>query len=316
MALGKKFRDATRIKVKASIMIEGLSGLGKSGLALAIGTALTTPDKVFAIDTENQSLDLFAGLKLHTGNKLEGFKKVDLTPEDGYAPSHYEALRNDAVNSGAEVVIMDSISHMWTRKGGLLDAVTRVKNNRSGRDFNAWNDPEIIKEKNIIFDVIRSTHAHTIVTVRVKEKFAMQAGDNGKTTVVSMGEQQIQQEGLKYEPDLVLRMVKAGTPQGDAPVALVTKSRYELFTVGVTYEFDKKLLDSFGAFIREGVDADTLLEQQRLDYIEGIKNYCGENRTRKSIWKNLKEAAGFGDSKIEDIPLNEIRQLYVTLTLN
>ena len=37
------------------------------------------------------------------------------------------ALREDAIEAGAEVVIMDSISHMWNRKGGLLDKVTEAQ---------------------------------------------------------------------------------------------------------------------------------------------------------------------------------------------
>ena len=58
-----KFRKATRQKLKASIMIEGLQGSGKSGLALILAKALTEDwDKIYAIDTENRSLDLFQGI--------------------------------------------------------------------------------------------------------------------------------------------------------------------------------------------------------------------------------------------------------------
>ena len=61
------FRDATRQQAKASILIEGLSGRGKSGLALMLAYALAGKDwtKVYAIDTENRSLDLFEGLTMN-----------------------------------------------------------------------------------------------------------------------------------------------------------------------------------------------------------------------------------------------------------
>ena len=124
----EKFRKATRQKLKASIMIEGLQGSGKSGLALLIAKALTDSwDKIYAIDTENRSLDLFEGIKMNTGESFGDFNKVDLTMTDGYAPSNYLALRDEAVKDGAEVIIMDSISHMWNRKGGLLDMVAEAQ---------------------------------------------------------------------------------------------------------------------------------------------------------------------------------------------
>ena len=116
--IASKFRKAARQQLKASIMIEGLQGSGKSGLALLLAKALTDDwDKIYAIDTENKSLDLFEGIKMNTGEPFGEFNKVDLLSEDGFAPSNYLALRDEAIAAGAEVVIMDSISHMWNRKG-------------------------------------------------------------------------------------------------------------------------------------------------------------------------------------------------------
>ena len=78
------FRKAARQKLTASIMIEGLQGSGKSGLALLIARALTDDwNKIYAIDTENRSLDLFEGIKMNTGDPFGEFNKVDLTIEDG-----------------------------------------------------------------------------------------------------------------------------------------------------------------------------------------------------------------------------------------
>ena len=92
------FRKAARQKLKASIMIEGLQGSGKSGLALLLAKALaSSDDKIFAIDTENKSLDLFQGLKSSTGENFAEFNKADLTIADGYAPSNYLALRDEAI---------------------------------------------------------------------------------------------------------------------------------------------------------------------------------------------------------------------------
>lgn len=316
MSLGKNFREATRLQVKASIMIEGIAGKGKSGLALAIARYLASDwDKIYCIDTENMSLDLFKGLTLHTGETIKPFKKVDLTAEDGYNPSNYELLCHDAIEDGAEVIIMDSYSHSWTREGGVLDLVAKLDQGRvGGNKFASWNDPKIIREKNLIFDLVRSSKAHIITTVRSKEKFELEKDDNGKNKVVSLGEQQIQQDGLKYEPDLVLRMVSAGNSKGRAPVATVLKSRYAIFEEGVDYTFDHAILTQLKEYISEGVDPTVLLEQQKKDYINGVKEYCANNKMRMSVWRNIKDTAGFADAKIEDIPLETLRTMFSQLT--
>ena len=304
-----KFRKVERQKVKASIMIEGLQGTGKSGLALAIAKVLSKDwSKIYAIDTENQSLDLFDGIKLSTGEEVKDFNKVDLTVDDGFAPSNYMKLREAAIADGAEVVIMDSISHMWNRKGGLLDKVSEAQ--AQGLDsYRSWGTDENRKEKELIFDLVRSPKAHIITTVRDKEKFGMEFDETrGKNKVVSLGEQQVQQEGLKYEPDLVLRMISAGAPDGTAPVAEVLKSRYTILRVGEEYEFTTELLEQLRQYLAEGADPETILKAQKEEVMKTIKEYC-TTPARKSIWKSLKESAGF-NGKLEDMPLETMKQLY------
>ena len=59
-------RKAERYKVKASIMIEGLTGNGKTGLALCIAYGLVKDwHKIGMVDTENKSADLMVGQHLH-----------------------------------------------------------------------------------------------------------------------------------------------------------------------------------------------------------------------------------------------------------
>lgn len=308
-----KFRKAARQKLKASIMIEGLQGSGKSGLALLLAKALTDDwDKIYAIDTENKSLDLFQGIKSNTGEVFGEFNKVDLTVEDGYAPSNYLALRDAAIKAGADVVIMDSISHMWNRKGGLLDLVAEAQS--QGLDnYRSWGTDRNRKEKEYLNDIVRSADAHIITTVRIKEKFGMEFDETrGKNKVVSLGEQQIQQDGLKYEPDLVLRMVSPGNMDGTNPVVEVIKSRYAIMRTGEEYEITKELLASLRNYLEEGLDPEVIFKQQRDDLIASIKNYC-TTPARKSVWKTLKDASGY-TGKIEDMPITLMKELYIKLT--
>lgn len=307
------FRKATRQKSKASIMIEGLQGSGKSGLALLIARALVDDwDKVYAIDTENKSLDLFEGIKMNTGEVFGEFNKVDLTVEDGYAPTNYLALRDAAIKEGAEVVVMDSISHMWNRKGGLLDSVAEAQ--ASGLDnYRSWGTDKNRKEKESLTDIVRCSEAHMITTVRVKEKFGMEFDETkGKSKVVSLGEQQIQQDGLKYEPDLVLRMINPGNMDGTNPRVLVIKSRYAIFVKDMEYDITSELLGQLRAYLDEGEDPEKILEAQRQGVIEQVKAYCNTS-ARKSVWKSLKESSGF-TGKLEEMPLALMKELYNRLT--
>lgn len=306
------FRKAARQKLKASIMIEGLQGSGKSGLALLIARALTDDwDKIYAIDTENKSLDLFQGIKSNTGESFGVFNKVDLTSEDGFSPSHYLSLREEAIKDGAEVVIMDSISHMWNQKGGLLDLVADAQ--AEGLDnYRSWGTATNRKEKQLLVDVIRSDKAHVISTVRIKEKFGLEYNEaKGRNEVISLGEQQIQQDGLKYEPDLVLRMVSPGNADGTNPVVVVLKSRYLIFTKDVEYEVTPLLLQQLRQYLDEGADPEVLLQAQKEDVIEAIKNYCN-NPTRKSVFKSLKESYGY-NCKIDEIPYETLKHIYQRL---
>ena len=312
-----KFEEAKREKCKAAIMIEGLTGQGKSGLALCLAHGLTRDySKVFVIDTENKSANLFVDLPSSTGSKFKGFKVCQLTSDIGFKPSNYLACMEAAINAGAEVVIEDSISHAWNYKGGVLDLLNVAK--ASNATYAAWSDETVAKEKNELLDMIRNSKVHTITTVRVKEKMEYGVDEQGKTKLISLGEQQIQQSDLKYEPDLVLHMVRPGrvTASGEVihPVARVVKSRYAMLDKDEEYEFTPELIEQIRVYLEEGADPADLLEQQRLDYIDAVKEYLDAKPTAKNIWTILKSEAGHKDTKLADLPLNILKVLYLKLT--
>ena len=246
------FRDATRQQAKASILIEGLSGRGKSGLALLLGYALSGKDwtKIFAVDTENKSLDLFEGINMSNGAKCEPFKKVDLLPAHGFAPSNYLLCKENAIAAGGEVIINDSITHMWQQEGGVLDLVSNIqmKDSKRYNNYTAWGAPEVKAEKQAIYNVVRDSRIHVISTVRVKEKFEI----NSDHTLTSLGEQEQQMPDLKYEPDLVLHMLKAGAMNGTPPTAKVIKSRYAILQEGEVYQFTDAIIDSLIDYLHKG----------------------------------------------------------------
>lgn len=320
------FQKLKREACKASIMIEGLTGKGKSGLALMLAYGLeggfkddadaAAWEKVFAIDTENRSLNLFIGIPASWGGNYGEFYGTQLTSDEGYAPSNYLYLREAAIKAGAGTVVSDSITHMWTAKGGVLDTVNEIKNKNPRMDnYRVWGEPEVAAEKQALIDVIRDHRCNVITTVRVKEKFDMQYNaEKQKNEVVSIGEQQLQQEGLKYEPDLVLHMIAPGSGNTQKnPMATVIKSRYAILTEGETYEFTPELCEQLRQYLNEGVSIDELLEQQRQDYVKAVTEILDTNTSAKTIWPILKEEAGVKDAKLSEIPLQILKQLYSQL---
>lgn len=314
-----QFEEAKRIACKASILIEGLSGRGKSGLALALGYVLAGNDwsKVFHIDTENRSARLFRDIGCSIGNTFGAFKVGELTPEIGYKPTNYLAFRTAAINAGAEAVIEDSISHAWQYKGGVLDIVNEAKGRaKNPKDtYAAWGDEEVVKEKNELLQLIRDINVHVISTVRVKEKMEYTQGEKGME-LKSLGEQQIQQADLKYEPDLVLHMIRPGSNRNGKiihPIARVVKTRYAIFEVDQEYEFTSELMLQLKQYLEEGVDPNELLEQQRQDYIKAIKEYLDSKPGTKPIWDVMKKDAGHEETKLKDMPLNVLKSLFIKL---
>ena len=316
------FEDAQRVQCKASIEFEGLSGTGKSGAAMLTAAILAGYDwkKVYACDTENRSLRLLVGTPCSDGNKYGSFKVTELTPDIGYAPSNYLAIREAAIQAGATVFVQDSISHAWQYKGGVLDKVSEAKtsgNKLYAKDaYAAWGDPEVVAEKNKLLEMIRDERVHVISTVRVKEKMEYTRDAEGKTKLESLGEQQIQQGDLKYEPDLVLHMLRPGSNKEGKithPRVRVVKTRYAFLNKDEEYDWTPELIKQLKAYLEEGVDPETIAEQQRQEYITGIKSIIS-NPTKKAIAEVMKNDLGYQDVKLAEMPLKAIKQLYIGLT--
>lgn len=316
--LKKSFQTVTRQQCKASIMLEGLAGRGKSGTALLIARALASDwDKVYCIDTENNSLNLFTDIPASTGDTFKDFKTVNLEPEDGYKPSNYLELRDMAIKAGAEVVIEDSISHAWQYEGGILTLVSNfAAKNPKGDKYAAWRDENIAREKNLLLSLLRSNKCHVITTVRVKEKFVPETDDAGKMRIRSIGEQQIMQDDVKYEPDLVLHLERPGSNKDGIikhPVVTVVKSRYAIFEENQTYELNPSILQQLKEYLAEGTSPEELLQRQRQEYVDALNEYLRTNPSKQAIWRVLKTDMGLKDTKLEDIPLNALKLLYAQL---
>ena len=128
--------------------------------------------------------------------------------------------------------------------------------------------------------------------------------------------QQIQQADLKYEPDLVLHMLRPGSNRNgkiEHPKVRVVKTRYAFLEKDEEYEWTPELILQLKQYLEEGVDPETIFEQQRQEYIEGVKAII-TNPSKKAIAQVLKEDLGYKDTKLAEMPLSAIKQMYISLT--
>lgn len=313
-------RKAKRLACKASIIIEGLPGEGKSGLALLLAYILAGEDweKVGHIDTENKSADLFVGIPCSNGKTYGEFLVCPLDKIVGFSPSNFLAAREALIEAGVNSVIKDSISHAWQYDGGVLDIVSKAKNKNAhyAKDkYAVWGDDEVVREKLNLIALIRDSRVHVITTVRVKEKMEYVDGEKGKE-LRSMGEQQIQQADLKYEPDLVLHMISPGYNEDGIvthPKVKVLKSRYIIFKKNQEYDCTPEVIYQLKQYLEEGADPLELLELQRKEYVEATKDFLNNNPSARAIWNVMKKDAGFQDIKLENMPLEALKKLFIIL---
>src|SRR5574342_868215 len=122
-------KKAKRQQLIAAVEIAGPSGAGKTLGALLIAYGMLKEkypeltneqiwDKIGLVDTEHERSLVYEGMEKQ-GVRIGEFLFVPL--EAPYTVSRYDKAVKLLKDSGAEVVIADSISHAWESEGGLLD---------------------------------------------------------------------------------------------------------------------------------------------------------------------------------------------------
>ena len=278
---------ATREKVKAAIGLDGLSGDGKSGLMLEIQHVLEPNwSKIHNTDTENRSLSLYVGMTLQSGDVVGQFQHAKMDKTTGYSPFNYEFFRDDAKKKGCTVCGMDSYTHMWYREGGVLATVNSLnaKNSKVNK-YTAWGEPDVVDGKNLIFDLIRDKDVHVVSTIRIKDDYLIEQGERGMT-IKNVGMKQMQSDGLQYEFDLLLRMIRPADAERDVPARCeVLKSRYEIFHKGEEYDITPELLKNLKEYLEEGTSRAELDEKLRVELAVGLRERILKNNTVKQIIK-------------------------------
>lgn len=179
-----QLKKATRKQVKLRLGLSAVSGGGKTYSALLLAYGMTDDwTKVAVIDTENGSASLYSD--------LGDFNVIDL--EAPYTPERYIEAIKACENAGMEVIIIDSITHEWDGKGGILE----ISNSMTGNSFTNW--AKLTPRHDAFINSILQSKCHIISSVRRKQDYEMTKGSDGKVKVEKAGLKEITREGFEYE---------------------------------------------------------------------------------------------------------------------
>ncbi|WP_107500929.1 AAA family ATPase [Streptomyces violaceoruber] len=232
------FAPATRETARARIALQGPGGSGKTKTGLRLAEKFANGGPIGVIDTERGSALKYAPVP---GRPDLGGHQFMHLPMAFCSPENLIAAVRAAEEARIAVLFVDSWSHFWAGKGGLLARVeeeSKKASNRGGK-FTAWAPVNDLEQD--MLDALLNFPGHVIVSMRTKNDYSME----GKT-VTKVGVKTVQREGSEYEFDVVIDMIE-GT-------GTVTKTRYEpLYNASVHHpgeDFAEVILEQLG----QGVD--------------------------------------------------------------
>ncbi len=189
-----QFVKATKKRAKARIAIDGPAGAGKTYTALKAAQALAQGGKIAGVDTEHASMSLYSD--------LFDFDVMELTE---YNPQNYIDAIHAAENGGYSVVVLDSLSHAWEGKGGVLELHDQaVMRQRTENSYTAWRDVTPLHRD--LVEAILASPIHIVATMRSKMDYVQEKDANGKTKITKIGLAPVQRQGMEYEFTLVADM--------------------------------------------------------------------------------------------------------------
>jgi hypothetical protein len=179
------FVEAVKSESKLRLGLVGPAGSGKTMTALRIAHGLSKGERFAVIDTEHGSASLYA--------RIIRFHRCNL---QSFEVENYISAITEAGNAGYPVLVIDSLSHAWSGKGGILEFVDAAGKRSAGGNFSAWRDAT--PRHNSLVEAILSCPCHVIVTMRSKTEYVIEK-ENGRTTVRKVGLQPVQRDGMEYE---------------------------------------------------------------------------------------------------------------------
>ena len=228
------FKKATKAAAKLRLGLIGPAGSGKTMSALRIAHGLG--GRVAVIDTERGSASLYSG---------ERGLDFDVLELESYEAEKFIQAIGQAEAAGYDVLIIDSLSHAWAGKGGILEFVDKAAKRSGGGSFSGWRDATPLH--NQLVDAILGAKLHIICTLRSKVEHVIEQV-NGRTQVRKVGLQPVQRDGLEYEFTVV------GDVTQDHEL-IITKTRAAWLKDQIIREAGEELGQQLAAWLSDGIPA-------------------------------------------------------------
>lgn len=264
-----QIRKAERKQAKLRIGLFGSSGSGKTMSALKLARGLTDWNKICILDTENNSADLYS----HLGD----YNVINI--EAPYTPEKYIEALNAATNAGMEVIIIDSITHEWAGKGGILELSDEL-GKAAKNSFMVWG--KLTPRHNAFIDAITSCPVDIICCGRSKQEYVInQQEKNGKMINVpeKVGLKAITREGFDYEMTVSFEIAINH-------YATTSKDRTGLFMDRPEFIINEEM----GKIIKEwNASVKPDLAQQKIEIIRQLKRLNLPFKTAEEVTQGIKD---------------------------
>ena len=175
------FVKAERKQAKVRVGIIGPSGSGKTYTALRLAKGIG--GKIALIDTEHRRSEYYA-------NEFD-FNVFHLEPP--FTPERFNQALEAAEAAGFQIGIIDSASHEWAGRGGILE----IHNSMPGNSYINWG--ACGKRHATFVEKINYSTMHLILTMRGKDLYVLEENEKGKQVPKKVGVGAEQRPGFEYE---------------------------------------------------------------------------------------------------------------------
>jgi len=158
-----------------------------------------------------------------------------------YTDKLEKAVKELSLMDQIDVIITDSLTHYWSKTGGVLDEKAK-KDTQGGNSYTNWQ--EFTGKFNAMLDVILQSPKHVIATARSKNDVVLIPNDKGKMVPTTYGLKPELREGIEFEFDIAFNVEKGshdllmekGVPGIDPVYPAATPALgvklYDLFSAG------------------------------------------------------------------------------------